>query len=77
MSNSTHEFFRPISVDFAPRGSQCEWCGKPAQQQLTAIGGSHHNESGVFCHECGEKFKQGVINAMTLAVNPPNTTTAI
>lgn len=61
---STNEFRRPISVDFAPRGSRCEWCGEPAIRQLTAIGGSHHNESGVFCRSCGEQFERSIINAL-------------
>lgn len=59
----TNEFRRPISVDFAPRGSLCEWCGKPAEKQLTAIGGSYHNESGLFCQSCGEQFAQVVLNS--------------
>ena len=50
------EFNRPISVDFAPRGRACGWCGKPAERQLTAIGGVYHNQGGVFCHQCGEQF---------------------
>ena len=62
-----NEFLRPVSVDFAPRGSSCEWCGKPAEQQLTAIGGKYHNESGTFCHECGEKFAQAVVNSLNAA----------
>jgi hypothetical protein len=66
---SNNEFRRPVSVDSAPRGSQCEWCGKPAEQQLTAIGGSYHNDSGLFCRECGEKFAQAVANSVT-AVPP-------
>ena len=61
---SMNEFRRPVSVDFAPSGRLCEWCGKPAERQLTAIGGAFHNESGVFCLPCGEKFSQGVINAL-------------
>ena len=61
-----NEFRRPVSVDFAPQGSSCEWCGKPAVRQLTAIGGSYHNESGIFCRPCGEKFSQAVMNAATL-----------
>ena len=61
---TNNEFRRPVSVDFAPRGSACEWCGKPAERQLTAIGGSFHNESGVFCSPCGEKFSQAVINSV-------------
>ncbi len=60
---TSNEFRRPVSVDFAPRNSSCEWCGQPAERQLTAIGGSFHNESGVFCSPCGEKFSQAVINA--------------
>lgn len=63
-----NEFRRPVSVDFAPRGSRCEWCGQPAQRQLTAIGGSYHNESGLFCHSCGEKFSQAVINSLSVAL---------
>jgi hypothetical protein len=59
----TNEFSRPVSVDFAPRGSLCEWCGNPAERQLTAVGGSFHNETGVFCRPCGEKFSQTVANA--------------
>jgi hypothetical protein len=55
------EFQRPISVDFVPRGCLCEWCGQPAERQLTAIGGIYHNRSGVFCHLCGEKFVVCVI----------------
>jgi hypothetical protein len=58
-----NEFTRPVSVDFAPQGSICEWCGNPAERQLTAIGGSFHNKSGVFCHSCGEKFAENVANA--------------
>ena len=58
-----HEFRRSVSTDSAPRGSSCEWCGKAAISQLTAIGGSSHNDSGLFCRECGEKFAQTVAQA--------------
>ena len=61
---SNNEFHRPVSVDFAPRGSLCEWCGKPAEQQLTAIGGHYHNESGLFCRSCGEDFTRAVIASL-------------
>ena len=64
---SYNEFRRPVSVDFAPRGSLCEWCGKPAEKQLTAIGGSYHNESGLFCRSCGEEFTRAVINSLNAA----------
>jgi hypothetical protein len=59
-----NEFRRPVSVDYVPRGSVCEWCGKPAEKQLTAIGGRYHNESGMFCKPCGEQFAQAVINSV-------------
>ena len=58
---STNEFLRPISVDSAPRGSRCEWCGNPAEKQLTAIGGISHNEGGLFCRPCGEQFSLAII----------------
>ncbi len=58
-----NEFRRPVSVDTAPRGSLCEWCGKPAEVQLTAIGGIAHNESGLFCNSCGQEFTRAVTSA--------------
>ncbi len=67
---STNEFRRPVSVDFAPRGSLCEWCGEPAERQLTAIGGTFHNESGVFCRSCGEKFSQAVVSSLNIVATP-------
>jgi hypothetical protein len=71
---STNEFHRPISVDSAPRGSRCEWCGNPAEQQLTAIGGVSHNEGGLFCRPCGEQFSLAVIAnaARNVAAIDPN-----
>lgn len=64
---TSNEFRRPVSVDFAPRGSRCEWCGELAEKQLTAIGGKYHNEGGLFCRDCGEKFTSFVANAIHLA----------
>ncbi len=55
-----NEFGQSVTMDFAPEGSVCEWCGKPAVEQLTVIGGKRHNEGGYFCHECGENFIQTV-----------------
>jgi hypothetical protein len=53
-------FDSSIVTDFAPYGSLCEWCGKPAVQQLTALGGPRHNKSGFFCSLCGEEFARAV-----------------
>jgi hypothetical protein len=64
------EFHRPISADFAPRGSTCEWCGQPAERQLTAIGGTYHNQSGLFCRSCGERFLDAVVNSAQFAIMP-------
>jgi len=64
---SNDEFRRPVSVDTAPRGSRCEWCGKPAEVQLTAIGGNSHNEGGLFCRSCGEDFSRAVANSASAA----------
>nr|BBH92575.1 hypothetical protein KTA_07740 [Thermogemmatispora argillosa] len=61
-----NEFHQPVSVDSAPRGSRCEWCGEPAERQLTAIGGLYHNDGGLFCRPCGEKFIQAVLNSLQL-----------
>lgn len=58
-----NEFRRSVSSDSAPRGSLCEWCGKPAVFLLTAIGGFSHNDSGLFCRECGQKFSSTVAQA--------------
>jgi len=55
-----NEFGQSVTMDFAPEGSVCEWCGKPAVERLTVIGGKRHNEGVYFCHECGEKFIQTV-----------------
>lgn len=56
MVANQNEFHQPVSVDDAPAGSVCEWCGKPAVRQLIAQGGKHHNEGGFFCAVCGEEF---------------------
>lgn len=62
MSNNQSEFQQPVSIDDAPAGSICEWCGKPATHQLTAIGGTFHNESGFFCELCGAEYIRTVTN---------------
>lgn len=61
---SKEDFSQPVAVDSAPRGSVCEWCGKLAEEQLTAIGGVYHNRGGLFCHDCGEAFTLAVVHAL-------------
>lgn len=62
-----NEFRRSVSSDSAPRGSRCEWCSEPAVAQLTAIGGFSHNDSGLFCRECGSKFSRTVAQSAVAA----------
>jgi hypothetical protein len=61
---SENEFCQSVAIDFAPKGSVCEWCDKPAVEQLTAIGGKHHNEGGFFCQSCGQEFIHMVVESL-------------
>ena len=74
---SKNEFRQPVAVDSAPRGSRCEWCGKPAEVQLTAIGGNAHNDSGLFCRPCGEQFTHAVVNSSKAWTTSGTSRTAI
>jgi transposase-like protein len=60
-----NEFFQAISIDEAPSSSTCEWCSRPADERLTAIGGTYHNKGGFFCHECGEEFTRLILNSLS------------
>jgi transposase-like protein len=66
-----NEFSQSISIDAAPHSSTCEWCGKPAEEQLTAIGGIYHNKGGFFCHACGEEFARLILNSLNKKNTPP------
>jgi transposase-like protein len=62
---SDNEFRQPVSVDAAPEGSVCEWCGKPAEHAFTALGGKHHNTSGFYCQSCGKEFIRVVASSLS------------
>ena len=64
MLNITNEFRQPVSIDFAPAGSVCEWCGKPAMQKLTVLRGVGHNDSGYFCSGCSREFIRVVASGL-------------
>ena len=68
MFNVENEFRQPVSIDFAPAGSVCEWCGKPAVQALIVLGGRGHNDSGYFCSGCGQEFIRAVASDLHRAV---------
>lgn len=59
-----NEFYQSISIDFAPASSQCEWCSKPAETRLTAIGGIYHNKGGCFCRSCGQEFTRLILDSL-------------
>lgn len=61
---TNNEFYQAISIDFAPVSSTCEWCSKPAETRLTAIGGAYHNKGGFFCRSCGEEFTRLILDAL-------------
>jgi hypothetical protein len=51
-----NEFRQPLTIEQAPEGSVCEWCGKPAQHRFVGLGGTSQHESSLFCRPCGEAF---------------------
>jgi hypothetical protein len=59
-----NEFMQVVSFDLALFGSICEWCGQPAEQELTVPDGNFYNESGCFCRLCREECASAV--ALTL-----------
>ena len=65
-----NEFNRPVARDSVPHGSVCEWCDKPAEQHLTAIGGARHDTEGIFCRLCGEQFLQAVVQPLPAMMQP-------
>lgn len=73
---ATNDFYQAISIDFAPHSSTCEWCGKSADERLTAIGGIYHNKGGFFCRSCGEEFTRLILNSLSKKVTPPTSTDA-
>jgi transposase-like protein len=68
-----NEFFQAISIDAAPHSSTCEWCSRPAEERLTAIGGTYHNKGGFFCRVCGEEFTRLILNSLSKKSTAPAT----
>lgn len=57
---SNNESMQAVSFDLAPYGSSCEWCGQPAEHELTVPYGSFYSESCCFCRLCGEACASAV-----------------
>jgi hypothetical protein len=68
MLNYEYDFRQPVSIDAAPAGKTCEWCGKPAVHQLIAQGGMRHNEGGFFCRQCSVTFARAVASSLSREV---------
>ena len=65
-----NEFRQPLSIEQAPYGSVCEWCGKPAEHQFIVLGAAWQQESGLFCRACGEAFVCSVASSLSREVTP-------
>ena len=63
-------FDSSIVTDFAPQGSVCEWCGKPAEHQFIVLGEKSQHESVLFCRTCGEAFVCAVASSLSREVTP-------
>ena len=70
MLHNDYDFRQPVTIDVAPAGEICEWCGKPAVHQLTALGGMHHNEGGFFCCQCSQAFVRAVASSVSRELRP-------
>ena len=65
-----NELRHPLTIDEAPVGSICEWCGKPAKHHITQLDGTNNNESGLFCRTCGEAYVCAVASSLCREVTP-------
>jgi hypothetical protein len=59
----SNEFQASVVTDLTSPGTVCDWCDQTAEQRLTALGGSWHNKTGVFCSPCGQLFLEKVVNS--------------
>ncbi len=69
MLHIENEFRQPLSIDEAPEGSICKWCGKPAKHRITQLDGTN-NESGLFCRTCGDAFVRAVASSLSREITP-------
>jgi hypothetical protein len=70
MLNIENGFRQSLSMDEAPEGSVCEWCGKPAEHQFIVLGGKCPNENSLFCRTCGDEFVRNVASSIYREVTP-------
>ncbi len=65
-----NEIRQPLSIEEAPEGSACQWCGKPAEHIFIVIGGKWPNESALFCRACGNEFVRDVASSLCREITP-------
>ncbi len=65
---SNNELMQAVSFDLAPYGSVCDWCGQPAEHQLTVLDGSFYNDSSCFCRLCGEELARALVYSLKAEV---------
>jgi hypothetical protein len=70
MLHIENEFRQPLSIDEAPEGSVCAWCGKPAQHQFIVLGGKCEHESVQFWRTCGAAFVCSIASSLSREVTP-------
>ncbi len=63
-----YDFRQPVFIDDAPQARFCEWCGKPAVYQLTALGSTHPDKERFFCQVCGEEFTRTVADSLSRVI---------
>jgi hypothetical protein len=59
----SNEFQAPVATDLTSPDAVCDWCGQTAERRFTALGGSQHNRTGVFCSPCGQRFIEKIVNS--------------
>ncbi len=70
MLNIENEFRQPLSIDEAPKGSVCQWCGKSAEHKFIVLSGKCQNEIGLFCCACSDEFVRDVASSLCREVTP-------
>ena len=70
MLNIENEFRQPLSIDQAPEGNFCAWCGKLAEHLFIVLGEKSQHESVLFCRTCGEALVCAVASSLSREVTP-------
>ena len=64
------ELRHPLTIDQAPEGGICEWCGKQAVHSFLVLDEKCQNEKVLFCRACGDAFVCAVASALSREITP-------